>query len=295
MIASRSALSVNLLPILTALAVMNAVLPAAVEHVYQLGIVGALLNGFGQSFIIWLSIAIAVWLWNQSSPPTESPRATIVILSAVLSLSLVIPLATTAWIVTVLLALLWHCSYVHDRYSRAAVVLVLALSIREPATRLLLTLCSSEILGFDATIAALFLEASGRQFDVVGNLIVQENGYSLLILTGCSAFGNLSLSLLLWAALTLMLQQQFVRTDSVRVVAAAMLVIALNSLRLALMALGPGWYNLLHEGLGASMHELGAMLLTLACVRWKSCYENDANHTNDSVSRSCGCTGDTAA
>jgi len=291
----RRTLFTNLLPILAALAVINAVLPAAFEHVVKLGFAAAMLNGFGQSFIIWLSIAVAIWLWSQSRSPSHAPRATILMMSAVLSLALTIPLATTAWIVAALFALLWRFSATHDRYSRAAVVLMLALSIREPISRLLLTLCSSEILGLDATIAALFLEASGRQFDVVGNLIVQENGYSLLILTGCSAFGNLSLSLLLWAALTLMLHQHFKRADSVRVVSVMLLVIGLNSLRLALMALGPDWYNLLHEGLGASMHETGALLLTLACIRWKSRYENDANHTDYSVSRSCGRTGNTAA
>ena len=283
-----------LFPILTVLAVINAILPAAVEHARNQGLIVALLNGFGQSFIIWLSIAVAIWLWAQSKSSHVYPGMMAVALAGVISLSLMIPFATTAWAAAALLAVIWRLFGCHDLYSRAALILVFALSVREPISRMLLTLCSSEILSFDATVAAMFLNASGHEFNVIGNLIVQDNGYSLLILTGCSAFENLSLSLLLWAALTLMLHLHFQRADSIRAGLVIVCVIGFNSLRLALMALGSDWYDMLHEGIGATAHEMGSLLLTLACVQWRSRYEDDANNTGSFVPSPSGCTGDSA-
>lgn len=278
-------LSSHLVPVLVVLAIVNAVLPAAIVSIGGDGILNALLDGFGQSYIIWLCIIIALWLWRNAMPVSERMTWFVLICASFLSFMLIVPLATTAWIIASAAAILWRFALPHDKFSRAAAVLMIAISIREPASRLFLTLCSSEILSFDAHVAALFLRFSDSNFNVIGNLIAQENGHSLLILTGCSAFGNLSLYVLLWVAITLMLHQAFMRNDLIRVALLLMIIIGINSLRLALMALSPDLYEVLHSGMGATAHETLTLLLTLTCVRWRSCDENDNSDTDGSIAR----------
>lgn len=279
-----------LLPLLIALAIFNAILPATIEHIRVSGFVDALLQGFGQSFVIWLSLAIAVWLYNRSDIDRTTPSNIVLLMCLLLSLMLAIPLATLSWCIAAVLVLLWRSVFRHDHYSRAVTILICAVALREPVSRVCLTLFSSEILSFDASIAALMLQMFNQEFVVNNNLIVQPNGYSLLILTGCSAFGNLSLSLLLWLALTQMVHQHVRYTDLTRIILVAVLVIALNALRLALMALDPQWYELLHQGTGASVYEGLGLISTLLCVRWRTRHEDTSAYiqpiTHNSVSRS---------
>lgn len=280
-----------LLPLLAALAIFNAMLPAAFEHIRLGGFLDSLQQGFGQSFVIWLSIAVAVRLYQHSEIDHSTPPTKVLAVAFLLSLLLSIPLATLSWCIAAMLSLLWRNFNRHDAYSRAVAILICAIALREPISRLCLTLFSSEILSFDASIAALLLELSNQQFVVENNVISQPNGYSLLILTGCSAFGNLSLSLLLWLALTLMLHQRIQTRDLLRIGLVAMIVIGLNALRLALMALGPDSYDLLHQGMGADVYEGLGLLCTLLCVRWRNRHEETASDITDSATRSDSGTG----
>lgn len=265
---------------LSGLAALNALLPAALFSIYNQGLLSALLEGFGRSPVIWLSLLIAVLLYRKApqfqtaqTRPKKNGQQTHfqtdsipgVCLAGFLTLALLIPIALLSWLICALSAFFWLRNSV-NRYMMAAAWLMLSIAIREPLTQLMLNGFADQILGFDTWLSALFLPP-GDQYSVSGNLINQDNGFSLLILTGCSAFTNLSLALLLWLSISLWNHQRLNMADLLRAGILSIIVLIINGVRLALMATGPDLYAYIHDGDGMLIVDALLFIMPVICVR----------------------------
>lgn len=254
----------------SALAAITALIPASWLAIQQQGLFTALLNGLDRSPVVWLSLLACIGLVLRA--PKEPARLNSMTLNQALLLSLLaalllIPVALLSWLICALAAWCWlQHTPVSQHCRRAAAILLISAALREPLTQLFLNGFAAQILNFDTWLSALFLP-SGESYQVNGNTINQSNGFSLLILTGCSAFTNLSLALLLWLTVMLWRHQHICWQDSWRILLVCLLVLLLNGIRLALMATGPDLYHFLHDGAGAQITDVLLFLCPLLCLR----------------------------
>ncbi|WP_315983406.1 hypothetical protein [Aliamphritea spongicola] len=256
---------------LSALAALNALLPAALTAIYSQGLLQALAEGFGRSPVIWLSLLITYLLCRKARheqpghrPVSLNRSITDACIAGILTLTLLLPIALLSWLVCAAAAICWLRNS-RQPYARAAAWLMISIAVREPVTQLLLNGFTDQILGFDTWLSALFLPA-GDQYSVSGNLINQANGFSLLILTGCSAFTNLSLALLLWLSVSLWYHQRLNKTDLLRAGILCLAVLIINGVRLALMATGPELYAYIHDGDGMLIVDALLFITPVLCV-----------------------------
>lgn len=261
---------VPVLPLLSFACALNALLPAAARSVSESGWSAAFGGGFGHSFVLWLSLLVALRLTLGDRQTTHTPHPRIYLVCALISLVLLIPSAMLGWLLCALSAALWHQHCATRSIQRVAAGLLVVIALREPMIHLLLQLFSGEILAVDAWLAVQVLGLISDDFTLSGNIIAQSNGHSLLILTGCSAFGNLSLALLLWLALQLDRQRQVTGGDTLRMAGVIFTVIAINTLRLSLMGINQQWYDLLHGDDGALICDSLTLLAPLIFVRWRT-------------------------
>ncbi len=274
-----------LLPLLAALAAINAILPAALKSISQQPLLSAMTSGFGQSYVVWFSLACCIVLWRKSTAIKEDYNWLTYLLIVVLSIALLIPLSTINWVICAICAALWlsHCRTGNgrtDSYARASALLLLATALRDPSTKLLLTLFADQILSLDSWLTYISLSYfNDAEVSQQSNLISQKDGYDLLILTGCSAFVNLSLALLLWLALSLLHRSRLNALDYGFACAVTVTVIAINTARLSLMAIDQYWYQLLHEGDGAMAIEVTILVIAAMPTLGRIIYEAHYNIT----------------
>ncbi|WP_415883790.1 hypothetical protein [Neptuniibacter sp. QD34_54] len=260
-------------PLVTYLAVINALLPEVIRTLLSEPFNAAVFNGLGHSFVVWvvLFISMRLTLEVQFSKVKTTP---VYIYAGILLCSLLlIPSALLSWLVAAASAWLWLRHPMQEKHRIAATILF-AMAIREPCCQLSLTLFANQILTFDAWFSSLFLPLFQIEAAVAGNTIVQANGFSLLVLTGCSAFTNMSLALLLWLTLSLLKHGDLERRDIKHAVILALVVLTINGLRLSAMTINHAWYSFLHDGFGATAIEIFTFIVTLICVRRRDNYEN---------------------
>ncbi|WP_028469052.1 hypothetical protein [Neptunomonas japonica] len=262
-----------LLPVLTLMAVINALLPAIMQSLNEPLLVAAS-SGFGQSYVLWFSLFLSAFLLSNTQIKYRAQPRGFLLYATLISTLMVLPNATLSWVLCSLCCGIWLKQICgqdgkHTILERSAVLILFAISIRSPVCQLLLSLFSNEILNFDAWFSGIFLQILTPDAIVENNLITQESGHSLLILTGCSALGNLSWAMLLWFSLTTYLHHTITTRAYLRIVCVVVLILSINSIRLSLMALDEQWYLQLHEGDGADFIEAITLLLTLTCVKWK--------------------------
>ena len=264
---------------LSLLAAGNALLPGILAQILAVGFLTALLGGFGQNAIICMGIAASCYLrWRacstlqfKSALPERSLAQSYYrkqhLTCLLLALLLIIPSATFSWLICALAALLWRlCSRIKSSDYSAA-VLMIAIALREPISQLSLSLFAEQILGFDSFLSSLLLSGD-INVEKIGNIII-SNDVSLLVLTGCSAFNNASLALLLWLTLCLLLHQKTTVADSWRLLLLLFLVVLSNSLRLSLMTGSIEDYQYFHQGKGADVFNDLSTLLPLLCTHWR--------------------------
>ena len=260
------------LPLAIVTALFNALLPAMLTSIKQ-GVYSALSNGMGHSFVIWFCLLLAARSGMDANrllfTPThrEKKGHTPTLFTLLLLPLIIIPSATLSWVLCAVFCLIWLQQTKRLRVQRVAALIILAIAVRDPACQFFLNMFADQILSFDAWLSGLLLHLSGTDFYIDNNTISQANGYSLLILTGCSAFHNLSLALLLWLSLSLYSNQQIISKDYVRSALLVLVVLGINGTRLALMAINNSWYLYLHDGNGALLIDALIVLQTLLFVR----------------------------
>ena len=107
-----------------------------------------------------------------------------------------------------------------------------------------------------------------------GNIISVPGDHAIEVVAGCCSFRNVSLAALCWIALTKLERPEWHRLDIVVLAAAAGCQIALNVVRIYLMALSDDMYLYWHTGMGAHIFSIvasvGAVLISAFGARWVS-------------------------
>lgn len=262
--------------LIAVLSILNAILPALMLSLKEQSFRDALFSGFGQSFIIWFSLYVCIQLYRlgvKQSSVSIPPKSWQYFLALALSLSLIFPFALSSWISATIASTAWLISLSKTQQHssvRYLAILLLAISIREPSAQFFLQVFAEQILSIDALLAFHLLDLFSNSVSLQNNIIVNDKGASLVILTGCSAFGNLSLALLLYLALTLFWHQNWQVKDFFKSIFLVFLVLATNSSRLALMSISDELYTFIHDGTGADVFNLAVLVLPfLVAQRFK--------------------------
>lgn len=260
-------MALNPLCLVAVLAIINAILPAMLLSLKEMSLMEAFLSGFGQSFIIWFSLFVCFQLYFKalgSLPSHSSWSHWHYLMAFTLSLGLILPFSLSSWVCATVASLLWQLSLTSKQRQGTlgyAAILVFALAIREPSAQLFLQVMAEQVLAIDAKLAFLLLDVFSDQVSLQNNIIVNNDGTNLIILTGCSAFGNLSLAMLLYLSLKLFWFERLAKRDMLNITFLIILVLLSNSSRLALMTLSNEAYHFIHDGLGADAFDLIVLFL----------------------------------
>ncbi|MES2700697.1 MAG: hypothetical protein V4647_13895 [Pseudomonadota bacterium] len=215
---------------------------------------------FGVTAVVWFGLYALVRLGLDAPRGNRPRRIDWFICAAALLLSLM-PAQPPPKLAMVGLGL-WLLVTGRDRDERAVAIVGLALTGALLWGPLLMQVLGKDMLGFDAAIAAFM---SGNT--ALGNLVVTPGpAPDMLILPGCSALKNVASVFVIAAALSQLEGMASNRTLALACVLGVVAVIAVNSLRLALIATLPQHYTWLHSGSGATLFSYANMLVALAIV-----------------------------
>ncbi len=124
------------------------------------------------------------------------------------------------------------------------------------------------IVNLEAAFAAKLLTIFSPGYSTQFNLITAQDGHTIEILAGCSAFHNLSLGALIWISIVKLHRLYFTRLDFAALAGTFAAIILINEIRIMLMARSYAYYVFWHDGPGstiasaAMLVSIGALVLT---------------------------------
>jgi hypothetical protein len=215
-------------------------------------------SGIGAAELLALAVlGTLAFRFRRESLLTRSDLAVV----AIASLALALPFRSAATIPLTLIGV--KLVFGPDPRVRSFGQILLALAFYEWLAPLTFHLLSPWVLKAE-TIAVQAVLAPVGGFARDGLVISPGGGYGLVIDEGCSAFHNVSLASLIWISLV-KLETLTLRTAHLWICAAmAAATVALNTMRLALMAQSYPMYQFWHNGAGVpivSTAMLGAVLV----------------------------------
>jgi len=280
-----------LLPFACFSAAANALLPNFMNSLIYEDITSAALTGFGHSYVIWACLVLALVLTWRNRGEFKPLNQTQLLLLLAMSLLLIMPSSILCWFVCTAIALLWLRLYEHNHMLKVIAGMLIVISLREPMCQALLHLFAEQILTIDAWLSGALLSLSDQNVIVSGNTIAKADGHTLLILTGCSAFNNLSLAMLLWFCLSIYQHNHLLREDYLRLAILLCSILLVNTARLALMAINADWYHHLHEGHSQELIDFLTINIALLCIRRSNKHEQNSNaqaeYPNSADHRAC--------
>lgn len=152
---------------------------------------------------------------------------------------------------------------------RQALYLLIAMGIHEIFVGLCGEVFAESLLNLDALIAGSLTRLVLPEVVVTGALLQVPGGHSLMLVWGCSSLSYVGDMMLLCWAVSLLLagKDEPVRGLWRPLALVAAITVALNFLRLALMATDPQMYAFLHEGPGATAFRI-TILTGAVSVAW---------------------------
>ena len=227
------------------------------EHVWQ-----ALAHGV--NIVVVSATAVGVYLLRQSTGAAMTRWDWIV--AIVVVFLLLVPHHAASWVAVSGLALY---AMVRDRRSATAVAsasVFLAIAASSFWGPVLVQAFGSTLLALDAALAVAWLDAFGHgAVERVGNVIVASDQTRLVVLGGCASLPNLLYGLLCWTAITRLMRPTWHPDDVLALLAVAGLVLAANTLRLALVALSADTYEWVHSPVGDNIFNV-SLLLFIAVI-----------------------------
>lgn len=231
----------------------------------------ALVRGFGENKVLWVCLGIALWHLLRHRSPTVGVGHLLAAIPALL-------LSASAggiwpWVGLSLSLLLLMTTGLGE--ARTGALLALAAALHVIGIDLLGELSGDAVLGLEARIAGLLAGGFLPGLQVEGNALQMPGGHMVVLVWGCSSLSNLGDALLLFCALVSLqlvassshiLRGRFISC----LVLLACIAIALNVLRLTLMAGDSAAYAYLHGGAGGAWFRLATLGITalLSAIRY---------------------------
>ena len=219
---------------------MNFVSAAALQH----GWLGAALNLFDVSAIVWLALAAGIalpWQANSGSAPHSSDN--FVLVAAVVSALVPVPALSAAMLTLIAAWAVW--SSAPGSALRRAGIILLSLTAFLLWGRVFLAWGAGPLLAADARFVGLIADARSA-----GNAVYFADGTNFVIAPGCSSLHGISLALILWTTVVqffaVRLTPQVWATLGLALIASVLV----NGLRLAVIAWNPHDFDYWHIGGG---------------------------------------------
>ncbi|HVR91067.1 MAG TPA: exosortase/archaeosortase family protein [Novosphingobium sp.] len=224
------------------------------------GWLGATLNLFDVSAIVWLAIAAGLALLWEAKPGAGPRQGDALMLgAAVLAALIPMPVASSAMLTA--LALWGWLTAERDAALRRASAIFLSVTAFLLWGRIGLAWGAGPLLESDARFVALI---SGMRSS--GNAVDFADGTHFLIAPGCSSLHGISLALILWTTVV----QYFAIRPDVRVwLTLALAIVAsilVNGVRLSIIAWNPHDFTYWHTGTGGALFGWIALAVVVAVV-----------------------------
>jgi hypothetical protein len=222
---------------------------------------------FGGGFV---AVAWGVALWLLTRAPQQAASATDI--AAVLGLCLLggllpvnaLPVATTG-------LGLWLFLKKDDQF-RAAGLVFLAIASQQFWGHLMLSALGPELVRVDAAMVGEAMIHTVRGSTWHDNIITAANGYSIVVLEGCSSFSNVSTALLAWVAFGRLERARWLKRDLFVGLAIVITQVALNVARMYLMAQSVQNYLYWHDEGGKQIYVAAAsavaVLISVVGTHW---------------------------
>ncbi len=243
-------------------AFLNSQVGQAVKTIAKHGFLTAAGGTFGTSAVIWLGLILTLDLLLRARTRIRSGADLGVM--ALTTLFVAYPVPEVSWLgLTVLGAYLW-VARADEPETRRAAVLLLAVCFSGFWSRLISRQLLDYILSVDTFLVALL---TGQPYDQ--NVIVAADGETIFkIMEGCSSFANLSLAFLGW-----MIGRAYYGTHGFArsvlfVTLSGLLIVAVNTTRIAIMVLRPDLFGLAHGPVGASVAATLTTVLVLGVTAY---------------------------
>ncbi|MFI4966691.1 MAG: hypothetical protein ACHP9T_15140 [Caulobacterales bacterium] len=237
----------------------NAIAAKALETLAALGPAAALANGLGLSWAFWLAFAVCVRLAAIEPPSPARPRDLWVcaacLVVAIVPLSPLSALACTALALAIL---------VDGRQGvalRASAMVLFAISVQLVWSRLLMLFFLKPVASFDAHLVSLIIHRA-----VQGNAVqFVEGHHRMSILGACTSVENASVALMMYVAIVRSFRLVPVRSELYALLGVFLSVVAMNIVRLALMAQNIEMFHLVHGDVGGAVVNA---IITLIGLAW---------------------------
>jgi hypothetical protein len=161
----------------------------------------------------------------------------------------------------------------------AAATVFAALFAQQAIMPILFDLLWPALTQFDTMLVGSVVKLTISGANWQGNIISVPGDHAIEVVAGCCSFRNVSLAALSWVALTKLERPRWHWLDIVVLATAAGCQIALNVLRIYLMAMSDDMYLYWHTGMGAHIFAIiasvGAVLISAFGARWVSLRSTD--------------------
>lgn len=214
----------------------------------------------GINAITWIAL-FAILHLALDSKAAEAPRRLDLAILGLGAVSLFMPSGWEARAFVFVGALYLFLTSARGEIGRKIAIIALALSVPLIWARLAIYLFGPELLPFDAALVGLVtgLPVNGNVVDFPTAVGVAD-GRQMVILSGCSSFTNVSMSIVVMAIVSQLLDLSINRRLILVGACAAVAAMSVNIARLALIALKPEHYEFLHVGLGASLFGYASLI-----------------------------------
>ncbi|MEK6541939.1 MAG: hypothetical protein AABZ45_07460 [Pseudomonadota bacterium] len=248
--------------LLAVTATLNSQAADIVASLYVHGALGAIASLLGINAIIWFALFAVARIALDGDVARPLQRGDAAVLTAMF-LAVLLPFAAASSLAVFASGLwLWLTADAGSRLRRMAIVL-LALSGTLVWGRVLLALFGDQLLAIDGQFVALI---SGTQ--ATANVVDFVDGTQFVIASKCSSLHNMSLSFVIWASLTHLLEVPMTRRLFGFALFSAAMMVLINGIRLAVMAHYPAQFDELHYGLAADLFSWTALLIAMLIAMW---------------------------
>ncbi len=252
----------QLMAALFILASVNGLAPRAINNVSSAGWDDAVFNTFNVSVIVWGACASACYLALLANDANRIRPLDMVF--ACITLAIVaLPVTHLSWFSVSLLSAYVFCTSPKGSLQRRSATIFFAVCVPMLWGPVLLALAAHPLLQIDAFLVGTLI---GTQQS--GNLVAFVDGTdSLMIVTPCSSFHNISQAALAWVALSQTLGRDWGLRDFFWGGLAVTSAVAINLGRLSLMAVSHEFYSIIHGPLGSQIAGgLTIVLIAFICM-----------------------------
>ena len=179
--------------------------------------------------------------------------------AALLALGALMPSSLAAWLT---LATVCGAGISADKSRAVGHRMTLGLAITQIWHGSAIKVFAAPLTGVEAGLLAICLRVLGFAPVVDHNVVAVTPGHALVLLSGCSVFSGLGVVLLGWSAVFCLLRPQD-RFKGHYLAFVALAAVGLNLIRLILMALGPDWHAVVHDGWGAQIYDASVCALVI--------------------------------